>query len=53
MRPDVYEEHGFKEKQTALVAEELWELVEVTEDFQSLPKGEPDAYVRIYVYRVL
>jgi len=53
VRPDVYEEHGFKKKQTALVAEELWELVEVTEDFQSLPKGEPDAYVRIYVYRVL
>jgi predicted TPR repeat methyltransferase len=53
MRPDVYEEHGFKEKQAALSVERLWEMVEVTDDFQGLPKGEPDAYVRIYVYRVL
>jgi SAM-dependent methyltransferase len=53
MRRDVYEEHGFKEKQDELVRGGFWRIAEVTEDFLSLPKGEPDSYGRIYVYRVL
>ena len=40
-------------KQAALEASKQWEQVLITEDFQALPKGEPDAYVRVYVYRVL
>ena len=53
MRKDVYENHGFKEKQDDLTKCGSWQAVEVTEDFLSLPKGEPDSYSRIYVYRVL
>lgn len=53
MRGDVYEEHGFKEKQAALTECGAWQVEEVTEDFLGLPKGEPDSYSRIYVYRIL
>jgi predicted TPR repeat methyltransferase len=53
MRNDVYEGHGFKEKQDELVECSAWELIEVTEEFLGLPKGEPDSHSRIYVYRVL
>jgi predicted TPR repeat methyltransferase len=53
MRKDVYEKHGFKEKQDELIQSSAWELIAVTEDFLGLPKGEPDSYSRIYVYRVL
>ena len=53
MRKDVYEKHGFKEKQNELIQSNAWELIAVTEDVLSLPKGEPDSYSRIYVYRVL
>ena len=52
MRPDVYEGNGFKEKQKALEAQGLWRLAEVTDKFQVLPKGEPDAYHQVWVYRV-
>ena len=52
MRPDVYENNGFKEKQSALEAEGKWQLVEVTDKFQSLPRGEPDIYQQVWVYRV-
>ena len=53
IRPDVYETGGFKEKQSALEASKHWEQVLITEDFQSLPKGEPAAHVRVYAYRVV
>ena len=53
MRNDVYEVHGFKEKQDELVECSAWELIEVTQEFLGLPKGEPDSHSRIYVYRVL
>lgn len=52
LRPDVYEGYGFKEKQTALESEVKWELVEVSERFQALPKGEPDLYHYVWVYKV-
>jgi len=52
LRPDVHESQGFREKQAALVEEEKWELVEVSEKEQVLPKGEPDAYHQVWVYRV-
>ena len=53
MRRDVYEEHGFMEKQEELTECGAWQIEEVTEDFLGLPKGEHDSYSRIYVYRVL
>lgn len=52
LRPDVYEGHGFREKQAELVEAGKWELVEVSEKEQVLPRGEPDAYHRTWVYRV-
>lgn len=52
LRPDVYEKSGFKEKQAALEAEGKWELVEVSDKFQTLPKGEPNVFHQIWVYQV-
>lgn len=53
LRPDVYRDSGFKEKQDALVAEGKWKLTEVSEEFQSLPKGEPEVYHQVWVYQVM
>jgi SAM-dependent methyltransferase len=52
LRPDVYRDSGFKEKQDALEAEGKWELVEASEEFQPLPKGEPDVYHQVWIYQV-
>jgi len=52
LRPDVYRDSGFKEKQDALEAEGKWKLVEASEEFQPLPKGEPDVYHQVWVYQV-
>lgn len=52
LRPDVYEDSGFKEKQSALEAAGKWKLVEVTEQFQPLPKGEPEVYHQVWAYQV-
>lgn len=52
LRPDVYEGSGFKEKQALLESEGKWTLVEASDEFQLLPKGEPDVYHQIWVYQV-
>ena len=52
LRPDLYESGPFKQKQETLESEERWKLVEVSERFQSLPKGEPDVYHQVWVYQV-
>lgn len=52
LRPDVYRESGFKEKQDALESEGKWKLAEASEAFQLLPKGEPDVYHQVWVYQV-
>lgn len=52
LRPDIYEENGFKKLQDKLESEGEWELIEVCEPFQTLPKGEPDVYHQVWVYRV-
>ena len=51
LRPDVYEQSGFKEKQASLESEGKWRLAEVSEQFQPLPKGEPEVYHQVWVYR--
>ncbi|MFC2004773.1 class I SAM-dependent DNA methyltransferase [Chloroflexota bacterium] len=53
LRPDVYRDKGFKEKQDALVSEGKWRLAEVSEEFQPLPKGEPDVYHQVWVYQII
>lgn len=52
LRPDVYEKDGFKEKQTVLEQAGKWELAEVCEPVLCMPKGEPDVYHQVWVYRV-
>jgi SAM-dependent methyltransferase len=53
LRPDVYRDSGFKEKQSALESEGRWRLVEASEEFKPLPKGEPDVYHQVWVYQVI
>ena len=52
LRPDVYQDSGFKEKQDALAAAGKWRLTEVSERFQPLPKGEPEVLHQVWVYQV-
>ena len=52
LRPDVHRENGFKEKQDALESSGKWRLVDLSEEFQLLPKGEPDITHQIWVYQV-
>jgi SAM-dependent methyltransferase len=51
--PDVYENGGFKEKQESLVKDGKWKLVEVTDKFVPMPKGEPDVFHRDWIYQVV
>jgi len=51
LRTDVYEEGGFKEKMPALEARGKWKLVEASERFQPLPKGEPEVFHQIWAYQ--
>jgi SAM-dependent methyltransferase len=53
LRPDVYRDSGFKERQDEIEAMGRWELVEASEEFKPLPKGEPDVYHQVWVYRML
>jgi len=52
LRPDVYQNNGFKEKQLALESAGRWKLVELSDKLQTLPKGEPDVYSQTWVYQV-
>ena len=52
LRTDTYVENGFKEKQDSLESAGLWQLAEVTDPFQPLPKGEPEVMHQVWVYQV-
>lgn len=52
LRTDTHRESGFKEQQEALAAAGRWQLIEVTDTFQPLPKGEPEVLHQIWVYQV-
>ncbi len=52
LRPDLYAEGGFKEKQEALAEAGQWKLAEVSDPLQILPKGEPDVYHQVWVHEV-
>ena len=52
LRPDLYEEGGFKEKHTELESAGKWKLAEVGEPTQVLPKGEPDVFHQVWVFEV-
>ena len=53
LRPDVWEGSGFKEKQESLAVDGKWQLAEVTEPFQPLPRGEPEVFHQVWAYRVI
>ncbi len=52
LRPDLYDEGGFKEKHAELESAGRWKLAEVGEPTQILPKGEPDVYHQVWVFEV-
>ena len=52
LRPDVHENNGFRERQDELESQGKWQLVERTEEFRPMPKGEPEVTHRVWVYRV-
>jgi SAM-dependent methyltransferase len=52
LRPDVYRDSGFKEKQDELETKGKWKLVEESGQFQPLPKGEPEVYHQVWVYEI-
>ena len=52
LRVDTYENDGFKEYQADLEDAGKWKLVEVTDQFQPLPKGEPEVWHQIWAYQV-
>ena len=52
VRTDLTENVQFKVKQDELAADGKWKLVEASEEFQPLPKGEPEVMHRVWVYQV-
>ena len=52
LRPDVYQNNGFREIQDELSSSGKWTLEETTEPLASMPKGEPDVLFQVWVYRV-
>jgi len=54
LRSSFYDDNkfGFKPKQLELEAAEKWTLEEKTAKFQGLPKGEPDLFYNVWVYKV-
>ncbi len=52
LRLNIYESHGFKEKQKTLESEGKWKLMEASDKLQVLPKGEPYIYNQVWVYQV-
>ena len=53
LRTDVYEEGGFKEKMSELQSVGKWKLADATDEFQPLPKGEPEVFHQIWAYQIL
>ena len=53
IRPDIFETNGYQRKEQDLVDSGQWELIEASEHMKMLPKGEPEAYHQIRVYRIL
>ena len=52
LRVDTYEPAGFKQQQTGMEESGVWQLTEMTDEFQPLPKGEPEVWHRIWAYLV-
>ena len=51
LRPDLYEDDGFREIREELEAAARWKLVKLGEPLQALPKGEPDVFHQLWVFK--
>jgi SAM-dependent methyltransferase len=52
VREELFERHGFKERQDELVAQGLWRPLERSAPCRAFTVGEPDVLVRFFVYEV-
>lgn len=52
LRTDTYLENGFKNKMDSLESAGLWKLVEVSDAYYPLPKGEPEVMHQVWVFQV-
>lgn len=52
LRTDTYLENGFKDKMDSLESDGLWKLVEVSDAYHPLPKGEPEVMHQVWVFQV-
>lgn len=53
LRPDTYETDGFKEKQAEFESEGKWTLAKLSDEYQPLPKGEPEVFHKVWAYQVI
>jgi ubiquinone/menaquinone biosynthesis C-methylase UbiE len=53
LRPDVYRDNGFVAKHEELQKAGKWKLAEVSDEFQTLPKGEPEVMHQDWIFQVL
>ena len=51
LRPDIYETAGFREVREELESVGRWELAFMGEPLQALPKGEPDVFHQLWVFK--
>ena len=51
LRPDLYENAGFREVREELEAAGRWELVKIGKPVQAMPKGEPEVLHQLWVFR--
>ena len=52
LRVDTYESAGFKQQQLGMEEAGIWQLAEMTDEYQPMPTGEPEVRHRIWAYRV-
>jgi SAM-dependent methyltransferase len=53
LRADMYSPGSeFERQQSQMETQGIWTLAEVTDPFLGLPKGEPDVYHQVWVYRI-
>ena len=52
LRVDTYESSGFKQQQSGMEDAGIWQLAEMSDEYQAMPKGEPEVWHRIWAYRV-
>ncbi len=53
LRPDLLDSHGFAAKHAELESTGKWRLIEKSDAFQGLPKGEPDIHYNVWVFGIL